>query len=258
MSKIIIDTETTGLTPGVDEIIELAIIDADTGDILHNRRYGTTRIKSWDAAERINHISPAMVDGIAPLDAQSSAAEIIKSADLIIGWNVDFDIKMLMMSSWIETDAETFDMMEADARLLGEITPDRRSGKWRKLVEAAAWWGFDPQMAETRYGSDAIRGGYHTALTDCAAVRDIYRKYMITMSADYNRELKSKIVMCRNYLRSIQSDMHMIHLALTVASMQKDSDVETQGMLDMLLTDLRTIAGDAAVAAGGLGGDQDG
>lgn len=257
MSKIIIDTETTGLTPGVDEIIELAIIDADTGDILHNRRYGTTRIKSWDAAERINHISPSMVDGIAPLDAQSSAAQIIKSADLIIGWNIDFDLKMLMCSG-IETDAETLDMMEEDALLFGEITPDRRSGKWRKLVDAAAWWGFDPLMGDQKYGSAAVRGGYHTALTDCAAVRHIYREYLIFMRAKWNRDIYNKVVVCRSYLRSIQSHMHAIHISLMIAMRKTDKDIETQGMLDMLLSDLRTIAGDTAVAAGGLGGADDG
>ena len=79
---------------------------------------------------------------------------------------------------------------------------------------------------------------------------------MITMSAEYNRDIKSKIVVCRNYLRSIQSDMHVIHLALMVASMQTDKDIETQGMLDMLISDLRTIAGDVAVASGGLDGDK--
>lgn len=258
MSKIIIDTETTGLTPGVDEIIELAIIDADTGDILHNRRYGTSRIKSWDAAERINGISPALVDGIAPLDDQSSAAQIIKSADLIVGWNVDFDIRMLGMSSGIETDAETLDMMEADALLFGEILPDRRSGKWRKLVDAAAWWGFDPQMADQMYGSAAIRGGYHTALTDCAAVRHIYREYMIFMRAKYNRDVYNKVIMCRSYLRGIQSCMHAIHIALMIAMRKTDNDIDTQGMLDMLLNDLRTVAGEAAIAAGGLGGADDG
>lgn len=251
MSKIIIDTETTGLDPFVDEIIELAAIDADTGDILINRRYGTIARTDWADAERINGISPADVAGLPPLGACKEDIAIINSADLIIGWNIGFDIRMIEATG-IKVKPERFDLMGADARMVGEITPDKRSGKWRKLADAAVWWGFDPQAAEHRYHVSE----YHGALFDCAAVRDIYRKYMVTMSAEYNRELKSKIVMCRNYLRSIQSDMHMIHLALTVASMQKDSDIETQEMLDMLLTDLRTIAGDAAVAAGGLGGDQ--
>ena len=251
MSKIIIDTETTGLNAGIDEIIELAAIDADTGEVLINRRYDTQARREWAAAERINGISPAEVAGLAPFGMCRDDIEIINSADLIIGWNVDFDIRMIEAAG-IKIKPERFDMMAADANMIGEITPDRRSGKYRKLSAAAAWWGFDPQAAEQRYHV----AEYHGALFDCAATRAIYRKYMITISAEYNRDIKSKIVVCRNYLRSIQSDMHVIHLALMVASMQTDKDIETQGMLDMLISDLRTIAGDVAVASGGLGSDQ--
>ena len=252
MSKIIIDTETTGLNAGIDEIIELAAIDADTGDVLINRRYDTRARREWAAAERINGISPADVAGLAPFGDAPYELEIINSADLIIGWNIDFDIRMIEAAG-IKVTPERFDMMAADANMIGEITPDRRSGKYRKLSVAAAWWGFDPQAAEQRYHV----AEYHGALFDCAVTREIYRRYHILMGADWNREIKSKIVVCRNYIRSIQSDLHAIHAALMVASLEKDSDIETQGMLDMLINDLRTIAGDVAVASGGLGGDQD-
>lgn len=252
MSKIIIDTETTGLDPFLDEILELAAIDADTGDVLINRRYGTRARREWAGAERINHISPADVAGLPPLGACKEDIEIINSADMIIGWNIDFDIRMIEATG-AKIKPERFDLMSADANILGEITPDRRSGKYRKLSDAAAWWGFDPQAAEQRYHV----AEYHGALFDCAATREIYRRYHMLMGAEYNREIKSKIVMCRNYLRSIQSDIHMIHLALMVASLQTDKDIETQGVLDMLISDLRTIAGDVAVASGGMGGDQD-
>lgn len=249
--KIIIDTETTGLDPFLDEILELCVLDADTGDVLINRRYGTRARTEWAGAERINHISPADVAGLAPFGDAPYEIEIINSADLIIGWNVDFDIRMIEAAG-IKIKPERFDLMASDANIFGEITPDRRSGKYRKLADAAAWWGFDPQMAEQRYHV----AEYHGALFDCAATREIYRRYQMLMGAEYNREIKSKIVMCRNYLRSIQYDIHTIHGALMAASMRTDKDVETQGMLDMLLSYLRTIAGDTAVAAGGLGGDQ--
>lgn len=250
MSKIIIDTETTGLDPFLDEILELCVLDADTGDVLINRRYGTRARTEWAGAERINHISPADVAGLAPFGDSPYEIEIINGADLIIGWNVEFDIRMIEATG-IKIKPERFDMMLADARMIGEITPDRQSGKWRKLVEAAAWWGFDAMMAEQRYHVYE----YHGALFDCAATRDIYRKYMIMMSATYNGDIKSKIMLCRNYMRSIQDDMHRIHLFMTMASLRDDKDDEVQGLLDMLLSDLRTIAGDVAVAAGGLGGD---
>lgn len=251
MSKIILDTETTGLDPFLDEIIELAAIDADTGDVLINRRYGARARREWAGAERINHISPADVAGLPPLGWYKEDIEIINGADLIIGWNVDFDIRMIEAAG-IKIKPERFDLMAADANVFGEITPDRRSGKYRKLTDAAVWWGFDPQMADKRYHV----AEYHGALFDCAATREIYRRYHMLMGAEYNRDIKSKIVMCRNYLRSIQYDLHTIHTALMAASMRTDKDVETQGMLDMLMSDLRTIAGDTAVASGGLGGDQ--
>lgn len=251
MNKIIIDTETTGLDPFMDEILELAAIDADTGDVLINRRYGTIARSEWAGAERINHISPADVAGLPPLGACKEDIEIINSADLIIGWNVDFDIRMIEAAG-IKVKPRRFDLMAADANVLGEITPDRRSGKYRKLADAAAWWGFDPQMAEQRYHV----AEYHGALFDCAATREIYRRYHMLMGAEYNREIKSKISICRNYLRSIQYDLHTIHTGLMDASMRTDKDAETQGMLDMLLSDLRTIAGDTDVASGGLGGYQ--
>lgn len=249
--KIIIDTETTGLDPFLDEILELCVLDADTGDVLINRRYGTRARTEWAGAERINHISPADVAGLAPFGDSPYEIEIINGADLIIGWNVDFDIRMIEASG-IKIKPERFDLMASDANIFGEITPDRRSGKYRKLKDAAAWWGFDPQAAEQRYHV----AEYHGALFDCAATREIYRRYQRLMGAEYNREIKSKIVMCRNYLRSIQYDLHTIHAALMAASMRTDKDVETQGVLDMLLSDLRTIAGDTAVASGGLGSDQ--
>lgn len=251
MSKIILDTETTGLNPFFDEIIELAAIDADTGDIMINRRYGTIARTDWDDAEAINGISPADVAGLPPLGACKEDIEIINSADLIIGWNIDFDIRMIEATG-VKIKPERFDMMSADAQMIGEITPDRQSGKWRKLVEAASWWGFDPQMAEQRYHVSE----YHGALFDCAATRDIYRNYMIMMSATYNLDIKRKIMLCRNYMRSIQDDMHRIHLFMTMASLRDDRDAELKGMLDMLLSDLRTVAGYAAIGSGGLDGDQ--
>lgn len=251
--KIIIDTETTGLDPFLDEILELCVLDADTGDVMINRRYGTRARSEWAGAERINHISPADVAGLAPFGDAPYELEIINRADLIIGWNVDFDIRMIEAAG-IKVKPDRFDLMAADANVFGEITPDRRSGKYRKLADAAAWWGFDPQTAEQRYHV----AEYHGALFDCAATREIYRRYQMLMGAEYNMEIKSKIVMCRNYLRSIQYDLHTIHTALMAASMRTDKDVETQGMLDMLLSDLRTIAGDTAVASGGLGGEHNG
>lgn len=74
--RIIIDTETTGLNAIRDEIIELAIIDADTGVPLYDHRYGTAYVREWPAAQDINHISPDDVANLDPLRADDPAAAL--------------------------------------------------------------------------------------------------------------------------------------------------------------------------------------
>ena len=58
MSKVIvIDTETTGLQAGVDEILQLSIIDGD-GNTLYDKYFKPEYQTSWEEAEAVNGISP--------------------------------------------------------------------------------------------------------------------------------------------------------------------------------------------------------
>lgn len=93
--RIIIDTETTGLDPTQDEIIELSIIDADTGSVLHSQRYDTALRCEWPAAEAINGISPRDVVGMPEIGSDQRIQPLIEKADWIGGWNVGFDLEML-------------------------------------------------------------------------------------------------------------------------------------------------------------------
>lgn len=58
---IVIDTETTGLSP-LDgaEILQLSIINQD-GEILFNEYFKPMFAESWEIAMQINHITPEMV-----------------------------------------------------------------------------------------------------------------------------------------------------------------------------------------------------
>lgn len=57
---IVIDTETTGLNAGVDELLQVSIID-DEGKTLFNSYIKPSKTKSWDSAMAVNHITPEMV-----------------------------------------------------------------------------------------------------------------------------------------------------------------------------------------------------
>lgn len=164
--RIIIDTETTGLDTLHDEILELSIIDADTGEVLHSQRYDTALRMEWPAAEKINGISPRDVRGCPEIADDQRIQPLIDQADWIGGWNVDFDLKMLSAVGIIPRgDAEIVDVMQLDAELCGVITPERNSTKWRKLAVAAEWWGYQPPDGQM----------YHSSIVDCLATRYVWQ-----------------------------------------------------------------------------------
>lgn len=54
---IVIDTETTGLDPFRDELLQVSIIDED-GNVLFDSYFKPLKHKEWSKAESVNHISP--------------------------------------------------------------------------------------------------------------------------------------------------------------------------------------------------------
>lgn len=59
--KIVIDTETTGTNNRLDEILQLSIIDYDTGAVLMDEYFKPAHKQRWFEAQRVNGISPALV-----------------------------------------------------------------------------------------------------------------------------------------------------------------------------------------------------
>lgn len=198
--RIILDTETTGLSPVDDEILELSIIDADSGEVLHSKRYDTALRYEWPAAEAINGISPRDVRGCQEIGSDHDIQRLIDQADWIAGWNVDFDLSMLSAVGVLpRTNAEIVDVMQMDADLCGMITPDRNSPKWRKLAVAAEWWGYQPPEGKM----------YHSSIVDCLATRHVWHAIMeYRKRPAYDRDpyqlLRSEIVGIMDDLRAIQ------------------------------------------------------
>lgn len=200
MTRIILDTETTGLNAAMDEVLQLAIIDADTGDVLHNKLYGTAQRKEWPGAEAVNGISPKLVSGLPSLyddGEQATVAEIIGAADWIGGWNVDFDLSMLWGYKIApRDDAQIVDVMKLDAEICGTLVPLPGGVKWRKLAYASTWWGFDLVSAP---------GVYHNAETDCLATRYVWRKIMQWQNAEWNTETRKKYLYLRGNMQELMT-----------------------------------------------------
>lgn len=202
--RIILDTETTGLSPEDDEILELSIIDADSGEVLHSKRYDTALRYEWPAAERINGISPRDVRKCPEIGSDHDIQRLIDQADWIAGWNVDFDLSMLSAVGVMPPNgAEIVDVMQMDADLCGMITPDHVTGRWRKLAVAAEWWGYQPPEGKM----------YHSSIVDCLATRHVYRaitKWRDDAAVDHLVYMHARASMrgIMGRLRWIQGCMH--------------------------------------------------
>ena len=198
--KIIIDTETTGLDTMTDEVLELCIIDRDAGEVLYNQRFRPVRHEDWPAARRVNHIYPEDV-AECPTFAECRdeiQREWIRGADWVGGWNISFDITMLENSGLLFTPGCAYDIMKADAAICGEYLGDR-GAKWRKLVDAAEFWGWYP----------AEDMAWHTAYTDCLAARAVYR-CIESYKSDPESNFR-ELVQIRAELDSMNRILHEIH-----------------------------------------------
>ena len=89
------DTETTGISPRYDDILQITIA-GQKGEILLSTYVKPKSCTSWEESMDIHHITPEMVKD-AP-DAEK-VAEIVKkifdNADMIVGYNIPFDIRMV-------------------------------------------------------------------------------------------------------------------------------------------------------------------
>lgn len=172
MSVIVIDTETTGFRPGVDELLQVSIID-DTGKTLFDSYIRPERAESWPEAQKVNGIAPETVRN-APTIAQAlpRIQEIIDGAQVIVGYNVNFDYSMLACAG-LRFDGlhmeparlELVDVMEQFAFVYREWNEYYGNWKWQSLSTAAAYYGYD-------WGDTCA----HDALADCKATLFVWDK----------------------------------------------------------------------------------
>ena len=146
---VVLDIETTGLDNYRDEILQLAIIDADSRDVIYNQFFKPFTAVDWPEAERVNGISMKMVLK-KPMFAESAAEiqQIMNTVSVVIGYNTLFDLDFLA-SYGIE-----WNHLEDVVDVMMEYSPDR----WVKLTEAANQLGYDWKDTKA-----------HDALADCYA-----------------------------------------------------------------------------------------
>lgn len=143
MNIIAIDTETTGLNPNEDEIIQFSAVNM-LGHELADFLIKPTFHERWDAAEKINGISPEDVRDCLPItDRKVEIERLLNSADLIIGYNTQFDLDFLASGGIELSDAETLDIQRIFENIKNETAEDGISRKHQSLVNCAAYYCYD-------------------------------------------------------------------------------------------------------------------
>ena len=94
---ICFDTETTGIGKE-DEILQLTITTFDGNKIkpIYSEYFKPTKHTSWEGAMAVNHITPEMVSSKKTIkESLSEFKDIFDNADIVTGYNVTFDVRML-------------------------------------------------------------------------------------------------------------------------------------------------------------------
>ncbi len=167
MSKVIvIDTETTGLQAGVDEILQLSIIDGD-GNTLYDKYFKPEHQTSWEEAEAVNGISPQDVADCPSFKSEiETINNIVKDSDIVVGYNTPFDVGFIEASGASMPDnAEYYDVMQEFAPIYGEWSDKYGCYKWQKLTVCAAYFGYDWSSTKA-----------HNSLADCLATLYCFNK----------------------------------------------------------------------------------
>lgn len=162
--KIVLDVETTGLNIQQDEILQLSIIDTD-GKVLFNEYMMPEHVRSWDEAAAVHGIT---YDFLMEKNAKTFSyykeliQKIINAADVIVGYNIFFDISFLE-NQGIVFDEKTgyYDVMKVFAKIYGERSEKHGHYKWQPLSVCARYYGYQFHA--------------HDALEDIKATLHCYR-----------------------------------------------------------------------------------
>lgn len=162
---IVFDTETTGLNPyGNDEILQIAIINGN-GEELFNSYIKPEARRTWTKASEVNGITPRMVKNSPHFsDVQDTIQDIFNNAEVIVGYNVEFDIRFINASGIkLKKKVKIFDVMKEYAVVRG-VMSNYGDYSWCKLEQCASAYN---------YKFDA-----HDALEDAKATLHCYKSLL--------------------------------------------------------------------------------
>ncbi|MBT6277514.1 MAG: 3'-5' exonuclease [Chromatiales bacterium] len=157
MKTLFLDTETTGLHPPEDKVVEIAIADSD-GRVLLDTLVNPGRPIGF--ATTIHHITDEMVSSAPFFESLLPDIQRIVRGNNIVIYNAGFDTKFF--PDKLTGAGKISCAMLKFAPMFGETDARRGSYKWQKLANAAKHIGY------------RWEGNAHRALADVLATRALW------------------------------------------------------------------------------------
>lgn len=161
MPTVYLDTETTGLDPDRDEILEISVVD-DQGNSLIDTRVRPLRLTQWPAAQAIHGIVPEDVRDAPTLEEVLPDVVAAVSGKHLVIYNAAFDLDYLP-ESVSHAAAGVSCCMTAFAVEYGEYSHYHADFTWQTLTTAAQYvdhsWQGDPHRAAS--DAQACRAVWH-------------------------------------------------------------------------------------------------
>lgn len=140
---LVLDTETTGLNPAEDDILQVSVIDG-TGRTVMDELVHPYRKARWPEAQRIHGIAPSDVrDAPSMAELRPRIESALRDASVIIGYNhISFDIPFLESYGTEIPRCDLCDVMDDFSPIAGEWNDYYQNWRWQKLVRCADWYGY--------------------------------------------------------------------------------------------------------------------
>lgn len=180
MNAIVIDTETTGFDKEKDELLQVSIIDEE-GNTLFDEYVCPERVREWPEAQNVNQITPEFISSYPCISVfKDQLQRILQAADLIIGFNTQFDLGFLAAADITpRDDVQQVDVMREFAPIYGEWSTNNQNYRWKSLWVCAEYYGYD--WAETRM---------HNSLADTKATLHCYKELLKDKNRIEERRMK--------------------------------------------------------------------
>lgn len=202
---VVIDTETTGLDPNKDEILSLAVTDVNGNKLFYELIKPQNR-KRWPKATEIHGIKWSDVkDKEEIFFYEDKLTPLFSSENLIVGYNVWFDIEMLRSSGAKIPATNTFDVMEEYSSVHGKWSEWKQDRLYAKLSSCASHYGY--------------KFNAHNALEDAKATAYCFRK--LIQDKDYISSINEREEKRLEEIKLKEAKEKEMKLAVEAANKQK-------------------------------------